>query len=265
MSRIASLEGCLSRGSIVSTLQGVLYASQNGLILVRPGVAELVTREIITKDQWLDALDITSLRATSFNNAYYCYGSVKTGAFESTAFNTSAFLQLDFGGAYKGAIIDFNNQRVVYSTLLTTDPVYDLWVDAWSGEIFHYQSSQVKWLDIRTSRPHGSYIWRSKIMEMPFRKNLEAARVWFTVPQGAPTLNPVPNTNLVQTLADDQYGLMRVYADGTLVFTREIRTTGALFRLPSGFRATYWQVEIEGRVNINSIEVATSAKELGIV
>ena len=90
-------------------------------------------------------------------------------------------------------------------------------------------------------------------------------RIYFSTFSDTPTLNPVPNTNPVQTLAADQWGLARLYADGVLCFTRELRKSGDLFRLPSGFKATFWQVEIEARVQINSVEIATSAKELGLV
>ena len=87
----------------------------------------------------------------------------------------------------------------------------------------------------------------------------------FSTFKDTPELNPVPNTNPVQTLAADQWGLARVYADGKLRFTRELRSSGAMFRLPSGFKAQFWQVEIEARVKVLSIELATSAKELGSV
>lgn len=265
MSRIASLEGCLSRGSIVSTLQGVLYASQNGLVLAAPGIADVVTRNMITKDKWLDFLNVPSLRATVFNNAYYCWGSVRTGSFDPGAFETSAFLQLDFTGSRNGAVIDFANQRVAWTDLENDEPLYNLWTDPWSGEVFHFRNGEVQWLDITGNEPHAPFTWRSKIFEMPNRRNLEAMRIWFNTPATAPALNPVPNISLVQTLAPDQYGLVRVYADGVHRFTREIRTSGELMRLPSGFKATYWQIEIEARINVTSIEAATSAKELGSV
>ena len=97
---------------------------------------------------------------------------------------------------------------------------------------------------------------------MPNRRNMEAMRVWFTLPDGVTTLNPVRNTNQTQTLANDQYAIARVYADDRLVLTRELRTSGELIRMPSGYKSQFWQVEIEGRVNITGIEAATSAKEL---
>ena len=262
MSRIASLEPCLSRGSIVSSIEGVLYASPNGIVLAVPGNAIVITREMITRDQWLNLLSVSTLRATKFNNAYYCWGATRPGAFQKTAFENTAFVQVDYTGAYTGALIDFNNQRVGWNTLTSTDAVTNLWADPWTGEIFLYRNGQVLWFDVSVTRTHGAYLWKSKVMEMPNKRNLEAMRVWFNVPSGITALNPVRNTNTTQTLASDQWGIIRVYADDSLVMTRELRTSGEFFRMPSGFRATYWQIEIEARVTILSIEAATSAKEL---
>ena len=44
-------EPCLSRGSIVSTPQGVIYASQNGLVLVGPNGIQNVTEKLITRER----------------------------------------------------------------------------------------------------------------------------------------------------------------------------------------------------------------------
>jgi hypothetical protein len=101
-----------------------------------------------------------------------------------------------------------------------------------------------------------------------FRFSIGKAR-WTTnfTPSTAPytlvvPLNPVRNTSENQTLQSDQYGIVRVYADNRLVMTRELRTSGELMRLPAGFKADYWQIEFETRVRINSVQLATSVKEL---
>ena len=44
--------------------------------------------------------------------------------------------------------------------------------------------------------------------------------------------------------------------------TRELRETGELMRLPSGFKADFWQIELEAVVSIDSVQMATSVKEL---
>lgn len=57
-------------------------------------------------------------------------------------------------------------------------------------------------------------------------------------------------------------GIIRVYADDRLVMTRELVRSGEQWRMPSGFKADFWQFEIESGTEIMSLQAATSAKEL---
>jgi hypothetical protein len=58
------------------------------------------------------------------------------------------------------------------------------------------------------------------------------------------------------------YGTMRLYANDSLVWERELLTSGVMMRLPSGFKSDFWQVEVEGQVILWSVQMATSAREL---
>lgn len=57
-------------------------------------------------------------------------------------------------------------------------------------------------------------------------------------------------------------GIVRVYADEKLVMTRELITSGEQWRMPSGFKADFWQFEVQSGVEIRNIQAASSAKEL---
>jgi len=46
---------------------------------------------------------------------------------------------------------------------------------------------------------------------------------------------------------------------------REIRSSGELLRIISGYKYETWQFEVEGRVLISNIQIATSVKELAVV
>lgn len=263
--RLAFSEPCLSRGSIISTPVGVAYASPNGVAVAVPGQVQVITRNLISKDLWNDEqnyLYLPSLRASTLNGGYYCWGSILRGCFSPDAFNEEVFQQDDYTGSYRGAFIDLTNQRVGFNKLFNADPTFNCYTDTWTGEVFVIRDGKVQWLDISPKRSREPFVWRSKIFTMPNKRNLEAMRVWFSTYPDSPELNPVRNTDLVQTLADDQYGLVRVYADGRLVMTRELRTDGEFMRTPSGFKATEWQIEVEARVKIKSVEAATVAKEL---
>jgi hypothetical protein len=86
-------------------------------------------------------------------------------------------------------------------------------------------------------------------------------RIWYNLQVDSPTQNPVPVVSPT-TILSDMHGIVKVYADDRLVFSREMRSSGEFMRLPSGFKATYWQIEVQGNVRIQSIETATAAKEL---
>lgn len=268
MSRIPGLEPCSSRGSIVSTPGGVVYASPNGIVLVTPGMLQVVTRALIASDEWQEPSEYLSpatLRASTVGGAYYCWGSAAVGCFDPTAFYTVAFLQTDFTGANNGALVDVENQRVGFNKLRSVTQVGNCFPDPWSGETFVIRDGQVLLLDRDNAYAKEPYVWRSKVMETPNQRNFGAMRIYFGTYSFTPELNPVRNVDQAQELAADQWGIVRLYGDGRLVVAREMRTSGEIFKLPSGFKATYWEVEVEARVKIFSIELATTAKELGSV
>src|SRR5262249_8226161 len=79
--KVTTGEPCLNRGSIVSTPNGVLYASQNGINLVGPGGILNVTQSMITRDEWKRFYVPEYLRAVRYQNGYlalimYPVGSV---------------------------------------------------------------------------------------------------------------------------------------------------------------------------------------------
>lgn len=263
LSKISAFEPCWSRGSIVSAPEGVYYASPNGLIIINYGVAKNITKDLVTKERWQALAPVSTLRAGRLGNAYYGFGGTTQGVFETTAFDTGSFAQVDFAGSVAGIIVDPTDMRVAFTTLSNAVPADMTMTDPWSGEVFVLRLGVVYWIDISNQLPTQEvYTWRSKIFQAPEKKNFAAMRVYFETSSTTPGLNPVRNTNLVQTLASDKWGLIRVYADGVLVTTRELRTSGELMRIASGFKADYWQFEINARVKVFSLQFATSMKEL---
>jgi len=271
--RLAALEPCVSRGSVLSAPEGVYYASPNGLVVVNlSGAIDNISLSsgLITKDKWqalVGSSSLATLRAARLGAAYYAWGSSRPGVFDSEAFDNSAFAMSDFSGAYTGFVLDPINKRVAFTSLSNAVPMTNVQNDPWTGELFVIRAvsgvNSVYWIDIAADAPtYETFVWRSKIFQMPQSKNLGAVRVYWDTPATSPALNPVPNVSLVQTLAADQWGLLRCYADGTLKWTRELRTSGELMRLPKGFAADYYQFEIESRMYIKSFQFASSAKEL---
>jgi hypothetical protein len=263
MSKLASFEPCMSRGSILSVPEGVYYASPNGLVLVANGVANLVTDGLIQKDEWNNFNKIATLRATRLSNAYYAFGSSRPGFVETDAFQNNAWQLDDFFGSVRGMLVDPTNQRVSFNLMTSADLTTNIFNDAWSGETMIIRNNMIYRLDMSDRNfQRDTVLWRSKIFQAVDKKNFAALRVYFDLPPWAPTQNPVRDVSEGQIMSAGKYGIVRVYANDNLVMTRELRMSGELMRLPSGFKADYWQVEIETVVRINSIQLATSVKEL---
>jgi hypothetical protein len=262
-SKLANFEPCVARGSIISAPEGVYYASGNGLIRIVPGKAVNITSNIISKDRWQSLTQIEQLRFARLGTALYGFGTVATGVFEVDAFETTAFVQEDVSGALAGILLDVTNERVALNILNSDDQTVNVFNDVWSSEVFVIRDNEVLWLDQGNPDPtYEPFLWRSKVIQFDKKLNLGAARVYFEVPANTPAQAATADNTTIQTLSTDQYGLLRVYADGTLVATRELRTSGERIRLPSGFKADFWQFEIEARVRVFSFQAASTMKEL---
>ena len=248
LKKVQPLEPCVSPGSIVQTPNGVLYASNNGLILIGPSGGSNQTYDVIRKDEWLRLFNLTTLQASFFMNGYYCYSSAIDGVFQTDTFQMDTFQGENFFATQIGAHIS-QDPRLGYMTLTCTSPTYNVMTDLWTGETFVVRAGQVFHVDRRQYDPKQSYTWRSKIVQLPYKDNFSAAKIFYAEPEGDP---PDPSIQ----------HLFKMYADGNLKFTRPIRKNGEQFRLPSGYKADFIQFELTGQLQIFNLQVATSPREL---
>lgn len=266
---------CVSADSIVNTRNGVIFASQNGLVLINSTSPTFITEKLLTQDEWLP-LHPESLKGAFLNNTYY-------GFFTNPTDTAAGFI--------------FDLDSYTYST------VYDSIVS--SGMVYTTQHAKVVYDDIEQaqlyvcyplengtqyslcsfasdSRINKSFRWRSKVNVSPQGLfNLSAARVMMTsqpsqkenehiwegklagsslaarVMNGQP-VNGWCKTNELE-LADAT--IFNYYVDGELKYSREV-TDSKPFRLPSGFRGETIEVEIKSNAYIHSITLASSMGEL---
>lgn len=264
-SKIATFEPCMSRGSIVSTANGVFYASPNGIVLAAYGIVQNASIQLATKDRWLEKVRPETLRAARFGASYYAWGTPVFGSFQQDTFQNDAFDMYDYEYAFSGILVSLTDPRIAWTDLThnvgtTTNVSQDLW----SGELFLIRDGAVYWLDPTYSAEQGSFLWRSKIYQLSYIRNLGALRVRFDKSSMSPQFvqNPTRDTSFPQDFGPGKYGVFRVYADGKLVMAREMRDDGEVMRLPTGFKASDWQFEIEARVRVYNLEVGSSVREL---
>ncbi len=272
LTKTLSAEPCISRGSIISTDGGVYYSSTNGLIKVdQNGNVSNTTATWITRERWREKTPSKNIRAIPLSSSYFAYGTVdgtdhsvaQAGFTIELATDSSSFTIWPQPGGHR---IGFNGMSAPQDT-----DIYNVMVDPWTGIGMLIQSGALYYYDFTDPAPTiQPYIWRSKLYQQQFKKNYEAIKVYFSVPPGTTTQNVVRKTSATDdaswnTLDADRYGIIRVFADGNLVTVREIRSSGELLRILSGYKYETWQFEIEGRVLISNIQVATSVKELASV
>lgn len=266
---------CVSADSIVNTRNGVIFASQNGLVLINSTSPTFITEKLLTQDEWLP-LHPESLKGAFLNNTYY-------GFFTNPTDTAAGFI--------------FDLDSYTYST------VYNSIVS--SGMVYTTQHAKVVYNDIEQSqlyvcyplengtqyslcsfasdsRINKSFRWRSKVNVSPQGLfNLSAARVMMTsqspqkenehiwegkltgsslaarVMDGKP-INGWCKTNELE-LADAT--VFNYYVDGELKYSREVKDSKP-FRLPSGFRGETIEVEVKSNAYIHSITLASSMGEL---
>ncbi len=269
MSMIQTGEPCLSRGGILSAPEGVYYPSPNGLVLVQPGSVLNVSLTYLDKDSWKNVVRLDTLRAARLGTAYYSWGAATTGIWDDDAFDQDAFEQNDLGGARQGVLLDPIRANVLVSQLSSDTPTFNVFNDPWTGEVFLIRDGALYWLDVANLSPtREEYVWASKPFQTPNRRNLGAMKIYFDVDDTLPALNPTPiiydeaTYDAQDTLNDDQWGVVALYADDVFAWARELRKSGELMRLPSGFEPIYYKIVVVARVNISSLHAAETVRDL---
>lgn len=255
-------EPCVSRRSIVNTDAGVFYMSNNGIIQVTQyGQASNITELWITRERWAELTPATGVAAIKLASSYFAFGQATLGyTIEMSASDQQSFTIWPQPGGHR---LGFNKLTNAYN-------VVNVEVDPWTGVGLLIQNGAVYYYDFTDQAPTiRPFLWRSKNYQTNAKTNFEAMRIYFEVPPGSPTLSAARNEDAIQTLAADQYLIVRVYAKRgdtmTLVTTREVRASGELLRIVSGFKAEEWEFELEGRVRVTNMQVATTVKELASV
>ena len=279
---------CLSAGSIISIDAGVFYQSPNGLIQVTPpSTSANVTQQWVTLEKWAQLTPQEYVRAIPLAGLYFAFGTQSPPYISPT----------DDSVAQQGFNIDLSpldstsfsiwpqpgGHRVGFNLLNGPNGqnVINILTDPWTSYGIIIQNGQVLYYDFQQMQPvMEPYDWTSAILQQETKRSFSAFKVWFTVPPGTPSneaavRNTAPPTDPSwNALSPTQWLIVKIYADYNdgagdgsmqLITCREIRKSGELLRIPDGFKAESWQIEILGRVDVSNLQMATSAKELANV
>lgn len=266
---------CVSADSIVNTRNGVIFASQNGLVLINSTSPTFITEKLLTQDEWLP-LHPESLKGAFLNNTYYGFFTNPTDTAAGFIFDLDSYT---YSTVYNSIV----SSGMVY----TTQPAKVVYNDIEQSQLYVCypleNGAQYSLCSFASdSRINKSFRWRSKVNVSPQGLfNLSAARVMMTsqsfqkenehiwegkltgsslaarVMDGEP-INGWCKTNELE-LADAT--VFNYYIDGELKYSREVKDSKP-FRLPSGFRGETIEVEVKSNAYIHSITLASSMGEL---
>lgn len=284
LTKLDDVEPCVSFRSIVPGLDGVTYASSNGLVLVSQVGATNVTQPLITRNEWRTEFDPYNTHAAADGTKIVAFNSMSEG--------------------YQFQPLEPLGYVVKLSGFVDVQTVQ---MDPFTGEAYIITRDLVSLWNPTATEPL-SYTWRSKVFETPMPVNMGAYRLQYedviggtdfvlgfdytnyntsrmATPGDTLNLAPVNGVKVETGITDSppvtqyrnpigggpvypNYPLtirdmvrVRIWADGVLRYDREI-TTNLVMRLPSGYKADKWQIEFQTAQNIYSFNLAGTAKEL---
>lgn len=201
---------CISRRSVVNMGGYSMFASPDGLFSVSGNDVQMITYNILTKDQW-QVYDPETLRGF-FHDGFYI-GFTDNYAFmldmRSSEVSMTEIEGVSFVGGYSDKM---------------TDTLY--LVDAY-GNVAQWEAGSPM-----------SYLWRSKPVRNSFPLCPSSCRVFA---DGSVTL--------------------KLIADGNTVFLGS-RNDRKPFRLPSGYQAIEFVLELSGTSKVDSVAIAESMSDL---
>jgi hypothetical protein len=147
-SKLDMEQACVSKRSMVSVLDGVIYASPDGLVFIGASGLQLLTEDLISREQWQANYSPSTIHAHQHDNLYYgFYGGTAGFIFDPAAKHLVGLTTYATGG--------FNDLIDDTLYLIIADKIY-------------------KW-DAGSSLT--SYTWKSKTFRADSPVNFGAARV----------------------------------------------------------------------------------------
>lgn len=220
---------CLSRRSIVTAPQGVIYASNNGLILFGPGGLDEVTNRLIGRETWSNEFLPDTIRAVFTEGKYIA--------------------MTDEHDAVQGFMFSPTDPTKEGVTWLDVDGEVDIGMDDYSGRSWFIRDGSLYEFS-PPETPGLEYRWRSKEFHLAAPVNMSVVQVFYT---------GVGYTGRVRVWATLR-GAEAVSRQ--LIFDEPYTMSGREMRLPAGFKADIWQVEVTGEVEVQAVHMASSVMEL---
>lgn len=267
---------CIAPRGIVDLGYSVAYPSHLGLVSISSSGANVVTNSVLTRDQWLQM------------NPY----SFVAGQFAGRWMASYAYTDEAGEGKRGIIIIDLTGDQPFL--IRNGDYADSMHYDISSGALYLLKSGTDIYEWDAIDQPFGEQLWRSKQFVIPTETNFgallvegdditnaaqkktleEKAKAIMAANRaimdenrsggeigGAPIgITPLGGSLLDVVMNDHASLAVSVFADGRLAFTTS--KLNKVIRLPGGFQARTWEIEVRGNIQISQITMATSASEM---
>ncbi|HEJ7283138.1 TPA: hypothetical protein SMF87_004590 [Serratia marcescens] len=267
---------CLTAQSIVDLGYSVAYASTEGLVTISQSGAVVASKELMTTDQWKQ-MGPESFVSGQYSGRYMVsYSFMDSGSVER-----------------RGTLIfDLTGSQPFLSR--AADDADAMFFEIGTGVLYLLRNNRdiFEWDAI--SEPYGEQYWRSKRFVIPSLTNfgcilVDGEDVTTTLQAKESAARNAAararNRALIETdktggaLADAALGIVTfagsllepvddtdprfsvaIYADGKLRHT--VYELNKIHRLPAGFLATTWEIEVRGNQQVTAITLAFSPEEI---
>jgi hypothetical protein len=294
--KMESIQPCLSKRSIVNTVAGVMYASTDGLVLIdgSANTGTIVSRQWVTKDEWLARFSPETIQASIYQDRYL--------AFYGEASGQSLGFTVGFDDPVTGwtelrskNVLSVDPDELTGQTLISISngAMADL-VNEWDGDItqqlvYVWRSKpflQTKPLNFGAIQLRGAFTGNAGAIPRPPAQGIGGYALNMLAIGGGKRnilVEPLPDPNkpyYAGSINGPPYWLatgvapstgepvgdatalsVKVYGDGILRWIGKIADEET-HRLPSGYKASKWEVEVEGVPPLYSLTLADTAKGL---
>lgn len=144
-------------------------------------------------------------------------------------------------GSVRGTLVfDFTGQGATMTTnnVNTTTAVTAGFYDASTDKLYLAQGTNIVRFDQGSAT---AYTWKSKVFRMSAPENL----------------------GFGQVVAESYPVTFKLYCEGALKMTKTVNNNNQ-FRLPSGFRAYDWEIQLEGTAEVAEVVLASSTAEMKV-
>lgn len=267
---------CVSKRGIVSTQWGVLYPSTQGLVGVTLSSVELATRDLFTRKKW-EAMKPETLHGYIHADKYIGFHKPDSGGkgfIFDPAEPTARLIDIS---TYADACCVRPHDDLCLAVRTGTDHTILSWArNSLSPHVLQWRSK-----DFRTPQPLNFSVakvmcdppdlltaeeWAEQRMEIleEYDREIEEYGLGGFFNDGVLGQYPINGNQL--DLIDVTYSpptptIFRLYGNGVLRHAREV-VDAAPFRLPKGYEAQSWELEVIGSLPVKEIHIATSTEEI---